>query len=155
MPTFTNCIVVEGGYPTRDGYIRVLTKQRKEGGKLKMLHRIEWEKWWGPIPEGYTVDHKCKNRQCQNINHLQILPHSEHAAKDNGQRYLEETVKTLLWIKSNTGLKPKQVAEQLGVKRHYIERLSKDYPEIRQHLSMTKGRKHGKENQRPQTADQG
>lgn len=144
MPTYIDCIVVEGGYPTQDGYIRVLPKPRKEGGKLKMLHRLEWEKVRGEIPEGYTIDHKCKNRQCQNVNHLQALPHSLHASKDNGQRYLEETVKVLLWIANNPGMKPKEISEQLGVKRQYVERLSRDYPEIVRYMNVRKTR-HGKE----------
>jgi hypothetical protein len=136
MLTYTDCIVADGGYPTADGYIRVLTKLRKDGGKLKMLHRIEWEKLRGPIPEGYTVDHKCKNRQCQNINHLQLLPHSAHVAKDNGQRYLERTVESLHWIAKNPNLSPKEVSAKLGVKRAYVESLSRDYPEVRKFLNM-------------------
>jgi hypothetical protein len=132
--------VVEGGYPTQDGYVRVLDRLRKDGGKLQMLHRIEWEKLRGPIPEGYTIDHRCKNRKCQNINHLQLLLHSDHVSKDNGQRYLEDTIKVLRWIVNNPGLKPKQVAEELSVKRHYIERAARDYPEVRPYLEMRKER---------------
>lgn len=101
-----------------------------------MLHRIEWEKLHGPIPEGYTVDHRCKNRQCQNVSHLQLLSITDHAVKDNGQRYLEKAVAALRWISSNPGLKPKEVSEKLGVKRHYVERLARDYPEVRKHLNM-------------------
>jgi predicted XRE-type DNA-binding protein len=155
MPTFIDCIVADGGYPTQDGYIRVLTEQRKDGGKLKMLHRLEWEKLRGSIPEGYTIHHRCKNRQCQNINHLELLPHSDHATEDNRQRYLENTVKVLRWISTHPGLKPKEVAEGLGVKRHYVERLAREYPEIRQHLKMKEVRRNGKETkQRTQAYDQ-
>lgn len=140
MPTYIDCIVAEGGYPTKDGYIRVLPKPRKEGGKLKMLHRLEWEKVHGEIPEGYTIDHKCKNRKCQNVNHLQVLPHSTHISKDNGQRYLENTVKVLVWISNNPGMKPKEISEELGVKRHYIERFARECPEITTYLDMRKKR---------------
>ena len=140
MQTFTNCIVVDGGYSTQDGYVRVLNRPRKDGGKLQMLHRIEWEKLRGLIPEGYTVDHRCKNRKCQNINHLQLLPHSDHVSKDNGQRYIENTLRVLRWIVDNPQLKPKQVAERLNVKRHYVERAARDYPEVRPYLDMRKER---------------
>jgi len=133
---YTNCIVPEGGYPTQDNYLRVLTKPRKEGGKLKMLHRIEWEKVHGPIPEGFEVDHKCKNRQCQNVNHLQLLRKSSHKTKDNSERYLEKTLSILKWIKENPGNKPKEVAKLLGVKRSLIERYARTYPEIRKYLDM-------------------
>jgi hypothetical protein len=149
MLTYTDCIVGEGGYPTQDGYIRVLTKPRKDGGKLMMLHRLEWEKVYGQIPEGYTVDHKCKNRQCQNVNHMQLLPAHEHAAKDNGQRYLQEILTRLNWIAANSGLVPKDVAKSLGVSRGYVEELSRRYPEIREHLDMRKRKDNGKREESP------
>lgn len=89
MPRYTNCIVPDGGYPTQDGYIRVLTKLRRLGGLLKMRHRLEWEKVHGTIQEGYEIDHMCKNRACCNIKHLQCLSKSAHKSKDNSERYRE------------------------------------------------------------------
>jgi predicted XRE-type DNA-binding protein len=136
MRRYTDCIVPEGGYPTRDDYLRVLAKPRKEGGRLTMLHRLEWEKVNGPIPEGYEVDHRCKNRGCQNVNHMQLLTTSHHKSKDNEQRYLLRTLKILLWIKNNPGYKPKEVAHQLGIPRGRVEELSRSYPEVRKYLDM-------------------
>jgi hypothetical protein len=101
-----------------------------------MLHRLEWEKVHGSIPEGYTVDHKCKNRQCQNVNHMQLLLVSEYARKDNALRYLVDNVKTLRWIAENSGMSPKDVAERLQVRRSYVECLSRRYPEVRKYLNM-------------------
>lgn len=138
MPLFTSCIIPDGGYPTQDGYLRVLTKPRREGGKLKMLHRIEWEKIRGPIPSGYEVDHRCKNRQCQNVGHMQLLSKSDHRTKDNGHRYLEDVVKHLRWIQDNPGLKPKEVAKELDITRSKVESLSRTYPEIRPYIKMRK-----------------
>ena len=87
MPISTDfCIVPSGGYPTQDGYLRALTKLRREGGKLKMIHRMEWEKVHGPIPEGYEVNHMCKRRNCANVNHLELLTRSEHKAEGNAHR---------------------------------------------------------------------
>jgi hypothetical protein len=136
MLIFTDCIVVEGGYPTGDSYIRVLDKPRKDGGKLTMLHRLEWEKVNGAIPDGFSVDHKCKNRQCQNVNHMQLLSYTDHAKKDNAERYLLKALMNLLWIKANAGLRPKEVASSLNVKRSYVENLSRQYPEVREYLDM-------------------
>jgi len=136
MQTFTNCLVPEGGYPTQDGYLRVLDKPRKVGGRLTMLHRLEWEKIKGQIPPGFEVDHLCKNRACQNINHLQLLKSSTHKSKDNSERYLVRNIEILSWVKLNPGHKPKDVAKTLGVTRSKVEKLSRDYPHIRQHLKM-------------------
>lgn len=54
-----------------------------------MFHRLVWEKTKGTIPEGYEIDHLCRNRACCNIKHLQMLEGSEHAIKSNQMRYSE------------------------------------------------------------------
>ena len=36
------------------------------------LHRYIWSERNGPIPEGLLVRHKCDNKQCINIEHLEI-----------------------------------------------------------------------------------
>lgn len=41
-----------------------------ENGKMRRAHRVEWEKHYGPIPEGMWVLHKCDNPPCCNIDHL-------------------------------------------------------------------------------------
>lgn len=55
-----------------------------------MRHRWFWELHNGVIPEGYEVDHKCKNRRCFNVDHLQILTAAEHRSKDNAERYKKD-----------------------------------------------------------------
>jgi len=87
MPKSTSCIVPQRGHRNADGYIRVLDKPRSEGGRLVMLHRVEWEKSNPPVPKGHNINHKCKNRECQNVNHMEMLTLSAHASKDNAQRY--------------------------------------------------------------------
>ena len=42
---------------------------------------------YGEIPEGYEIDHICRNRACCNIKHLQMLEGSQHATKGNLIRY--------------------------------------------------------------------
>ena len=51
-----------------------------------MFHRFVWENKHGPIPKGYSVNHKCKNRGCQNVDHMELLTLSEHAVETNLNR---------------------------------------------------------------------
>jgi hypothetical protein len=36
-------------------------------------HRHSWELLVGPIPDGMTLDHLCKNRKCVNPDHLEVV----------------------------------------------------------------------------------
>lgn len=88
MPRFIDpCIDPGFGYENGDGYVRVADSPRNLGGKLVMRHRWFWEHHNGPIPEGYEVNHLCKNRRCCNVGHLELLTNKDHRIKDNGERY--------------------------------------------------------------------
>lgn len=49
---------------TRDGI-------PNRGGKYRLVHRIAYEVWKGPV-DGLVVHHKCHNRRCFNPDHLEI-----------------------------------------------------------------------------------
>lgn len=48
--------------------------------KVYAVHRVFYEIFKGPIPEGMQVDHICRNRLCQNPDHLQAVTKSENVA---------------------------------------------------------------------------
>jgi hypothetical protein len=55
-----------------------------EGRRVMGLgHRVAWIAARGPIPDGLTVDHVCRNRRCINVAHLRLLTNVENA-RDNG-----------------------------------------------------------------------
>jgi hypothetical protein len=60
------------------GYGRI-----KVGGRCGYAHRMAYELFVGPIPEGMTVDHICFNPSCINPDHLQLLTRSENAGRHN------------------------------------------------------------------------
>jgi hypothetical protein len=37
-------------------------------------HRYAWERFKGPIPDGYVIDHLCRVRLCVNPDHLEPVP---------------------------------------------------------------------------------
>lgn len=42
----------------------------KIGGKNLVIHRVAYEAWIGPIPDGHVCRHKCDNPRCFNPDHL-------------------------------------------------------------------------------------
>lgn len=119
------CIVPDDGHRNQDGYIRVLDKPRKDGGKLKMLHRIEWEKAHGPVPKGHNINHTCKNRECANVNHMEVLTLSEHASKDNGMRYKEREDRIVAHTMLNPAMSRQELAGLFGLSQATINKMLK------------------------------
>lgn len=127
MPKSTNCLVPEGGYCNHDGYIRVLNKPRKCGGRLVMLHRLEWEKVNGPIKEGYEINHICKNRRCCNTNHLELLTTLQHRIKDNQIRYKKREYEIVVYLNNNPTKTQVEVAKEFNLTQPAISKIWRKY----------------------------
>lgn len=46
-----------------------------------VAHRVVYEVFVGPIPEGLEIDHLCRNRRCVNPNHLEPVTHRENGLR--------------------------------------------------------------------------
>jgi hypothetical protein len=44
-------------------------------GSSVATHRLAYETWVGPIPEGFELDHLCRVTLCCNPSHLEAVPH--------------------------------------------------------------------------------
>ena len=53
------------GYIRKDGYANF-----RVGDKKLNAHRVAYELFVGPIPDGMEIDHLCYNRKCVNPDHL-------------------------------------------------------------------------------------
>jgi hypothetical protein len=40
-----------------------------DGDRTVMAHRFAW----GPVPEGFCIDHLCRNRRCVNTEHMEVV----------------------------------------------------------------------------------
>lgn len=43
-----------------------------------LAHRMAWEDVHGPIPDGMTIDHLCRVRNCINVSHLEMVTRAEN-----------------------------------------------------------------------------
>lgn len=53
------------------------------GGKVLYTHRLSYEFYVGPIPEGLHIDHICRVRSCLNPDHLEPVTCRENARRGN------------------------------------------------------------------------
>ncbi|MBP5913182.1 HNH endonuclease [Streptomyces sp. LBUM 1486] len=67
------------GVLTLGGYGRI-----KVQGRNALAHRVAYEEWVGPIPEGLDLDHLCRVRNCINPAHLEPVTHAENTLRGEG-----------------------------------------------------------------------
>ena len=63
----------------KDGY----GKFGYQGAKW-YAHRFAWAWAKGPLPEGLTIDHTCRNRACVNVLHMELVSHKENCLRGTG-----------------------------------------------------------------------
>lgn len=54
------------------------------GNRAHIVHRLVWAEAFGPIPPRMVIDHKCHNRACVNLAHLQCVTRSENNQNRQG-----------------------------------------------------------------------
>lgn len=79
----TDCVIFTGAM-TAKGYGSV---RHPETGEVTYAHRLAWELAHGPIPDGHDIDHTCRVHPCVRLDHLVLIEHAEHAAKDSRRRH--------------------------------------------------------------------
>lgn len=47
----------------------------------RLAHRIAWVAANGPIPDGLTIDHLCRNKACVNVDHLEVVTYGENTRR--------------------------------------------------------------------------
>lgn len=72
-----------------DGYVEIKVEGSR---KWKLKHRVVWEEANGPIPKGYNIQFKDKNKQNVSLDNLYLISRGEQLRTENSihARYPEE-----------------------------------------------------------------
>lgn len=96
-------------YRDRNGYGRKHSK-----GTMCWAHRVYYEQFVGPIPEGLDLDHLCSNPPCVNPEHLEPVTRAENTRRAFERRGYGERDIRAARLRSE-GLKYAEIAEVLGL----------------------------------------
>lgn len=66
----------------REGYGR--TNRGGHNGQGIVAHKLSYETFVGPIPQGMQLDHLCRNRSCINPDHLEPVTPKENIRRGTG-----------------------------------------------------------------------
>lgn len=68
----TDCIVWQGAQNSKGYGCFAIDRV------AQLAHRLAWEDVHGPIPDGMTIDHLCRVRNCVNVEHLELVTNQEN-----------------------------------------------------------------------------
>jgi hypothetical protein len=55
-------------------------------GKVQRAHRLAYEMFHGPIPDGMEIDHRCHTKHCVQPGHLRLATGKQNAENQAGPR---------------------------------------------------------------------
>lgn len=104
-----DCWVWLGSVNKRTGY-----GKKQWAGRAELAHRWVWEMFNGKIPEGKVINHKCGNRKCVNINHLEVVTQADNCRHGNGAKLTAQQVAEIRALPVVRGDR-KRIAEEYGI----------------------------------------
>ena len=125
----TGCLLWLGS-ADKDGYCRVAMP----GKSPQLVHRVAYEQFVGPIPDGMKVCHRCDTPSCVNADHF-FLGTQKANLRDmfrkrrgapQGRPMGEAHILVREAVVRNPSITASELARELGVTRQRIYQIAKD-----------------------------
>jgi hypothetical protein len=98
-----NCLIWPGGC-TSDGYGETFVN-----GRVVYVHRIAYEGAFGPIPDGFEIDHLCRNRACCNPAHLEAVTRAVNTRRGKNTKLTLEKAREIRALRAEGATYPELV----------------------------------------------
>lgn len=111
----TGCWVWQGATATGYGMVFSMNRGREQA------HRLYYQRYKGPIPEGMELDHLCRNHACVNPDHLEPVTRTENVRRGSVAKLTIEQVRE---IRSRQGHEHfRSVAARYGITATYVHKI--------------------------------
>ena len=116
----------------RDGY-----GQFRLNGRMEQAHRVAYQLWVGPIPEGLVVRHKCDNPICVHPTHLELGTQADnvrdrdergrraatHGVENGNSKLTDDDVQDIRARYAEGGVSLRALAKEYGVNFTHVSRI--------------------------------
>lgn len=96
---------------------------RRDGG-TRLAHRALYEHLVGPVPDGYDLDHLCRNPACVNPDHLEPVTHRENMRRGSNARLTAAQVGEIRRL-SDSGVRNRDICKQYGLSSGHVSNIVK------------------------------
>ncbi len=96
----------------------------KVGRRTVKAHRLYYELHIGPIPEGMSLDHLCRNVACVRPSHLEPVSHAENVRRGNAAKLCWADVHEIRRLHGISGITNSQIAQQFGIHVNYVREIA-------------------------------
>ena len=90
----------------------------KGEGQYVLAHRVSYETYVGPIPEGLHIDHLCRTRACVNPRHLEPVTCGENTRRGNAIEATKKRFQEMTHCKNGHEFTPENTRMALDSKNH-------------------------------------
>lgn len=97
----TPCLIFQGGLD-HGGYGKVSDDEHRTRG----AHTVVWEHRHGPLPPKHDPDHLCRQHDCCEETHLELVTHRENLLRGDGPRLTRERARARTSCKRGHELTP-------------------------------------------------
>jgi hypothetical protein len=102
-------------WKSKGGYGR-----KRFGKELRYAHVAYYEQYIGPVPDGFEVDHLCKQRDCVNYEHLEAVTKTENRRRS---KPLNGKAKEIRELYATGQYSQQQLADRYDCKQVAISRI--------------------------------